>query len=104
LKSLLNTRFYRSPGWPIALVLVAALFCGGIARASHFHKLDLAPQDSQHLECLLCMDANHLAVPPPLLKPPVFQPAWLSTFESPAASPYSQLIEPFYDARGPPRR
>jgi hypothetical protein len=83
--------------------MMAALFCAGMARAAHFHKLELAPQDTQHLECLLCIDANHLAAPPPLLKAPLFQVVWVSAHVSPVVSRFSQAAALSYDARGPPR-
>src|ERR1700722_5831297 len=63
LKPSSQSKSFRSPAWRIALVMFVCLLYAGFVRAAHVHKSDANEQRSQHLECLLCMDANHLAVP-----------------------------------------
>ncbi|HEX4152713.1 MAG TPA: hypothetical protein VHY75_10960 [Steroidobacteraceae bacterium] len=83
-------------------MLVVCLLYGGFVRAAHIHKLEAMEQRTQHLECLLCMDANHLAVPPAMLPPPVFHLAWFIMMAGAVLRANPRVTSLFYDARGPP--
>ena len=103
LKPSSQSKIYRSPGWRVALVMFVCLLYGGFVRAAHVHKSEANERHSQHLECLLCMDANHLAVPTTPVHAPVFQLAWFIVVAPPALGVNPRVTSPFYDARGPPR-
>ena len=86
----------------IALIAAFAVFTGGLAQASHFHKNESARGAETHLQCLLCMHADRWAGPPEL--PQHTGPALaISTIIAPltTAEPDRQRAG-FYDARGPP--
>jgi hypothetical protein len=93
LKPSSQSKIYRSPDWRVALVV----------RAAHIHKSEANEQRSQHLECLLCMDANHLAVPTALAQAPLFQLAWFIIVVPLVLGANPRVTSLFYDARGPPR-
>jgi hypothetical protein len=86
----------------IALVAAFAVFTGGLAQASHFHKNESTRGAETHLQCLLCMHADRWAGPPEL--PQHTGPTLaISTLIAPliTAEP-GRLNAGFYDARGPP--
>ena len=85
------------------MVMFVCLLYGGFVRAAHVHKSEANEQRSQHLECLLCMDANHLAVPTALAQAPVFQLAWFIIVAPLILGANPRVTSLFYDARGPPR-
>ena len=103
LKPSSQSKSFRSPAWRIALVMFACLLYAGFVRAAHIHKSESNEQRSQHLECLLCMDANHLAVPTALAQAPVFQLAWFIIVVPLVLGASPRVTSLFYDARGPPR-
>jgi hypothetical protein len=103
LKPSSQSRNYRSPGWRVALVMFVCLLYAGFERAAHVHKSEANEQRSQHLECLLCMDANHLAVPTALAQAPMFQIAWFIIVVPLILGASPRVTSLFYDARGPPR-
>jgi hypothetical protein len=83
-------------------VVVVCLLYGGFVRAVHAHNFEAREQHTQHFECMLCMDANHLAVPPALLPPPVFHLAWFVLVKAAVVGGRPRVTSLFYDARGPP--
>jgi hypothetical protein len=103
LKPSSQSKIYRSLAWPVALVMLVCLLYAGFVRAAHIHKSEANEQHSQHLECLLCMDANHLAVPTALAQAPVFQLAWFIIVAPFLLGANPRVTSLFYDARGPPR-
>jgi hypothetical protein len=103
LKPSSQSKIYRSPGWRVALVMFVCLLYAGFVRAAHIHKSEANEQRSQHLECLLCMDANHLAVPAAPAQAPVFQLAWFIIVVPLVLGANPRVSSLFYDARGPPR-
>ncbi len=82
--------------------MLVCLLYGGFVRAQHTHRLDASDEHAQHLECLLCVDANHLAVPPALSHAPVFQLAWFVIVAPLVLGAHPLVTRLFYDARGPP--
>jgi hypothetical protein len=103
LKPSSQSKIYRSPAWRVALVMFVCLLYAGFVRAAHIHKSEANEQRSQHLECLLCMDANHVAVPTALVQAPVFQLAWFIIVAPLILGANPRVTSLFYDARGPPR-
>jgi len=103
LKPSSQSEIYRSLARPVALVMFVCLLYAGFVRAAHIHKSEANEQHFQHLECLLCMDANHLAVPPAPAPAPVFQFAWFVIMVPLVLGTNPRVISLFYDARGPPR-
>jgi hypothetical protein len=102
LKPSSQSKIDRSLAWPVALVMLVCLLYAGFVRAAHIHKSEANEQRSQHLECLLCMDANHLAVPTALAQAPVFQLAWFIIVAPLLLGASPRVTSLFYDARGPP--
>ena len=98
-----QSKIYLSPGWRVALVIFVCLLYAGFVRAAHVHKSEANERHSQHVECLLCMDANHLAVPTALGQAPVFQLAWFIIVAPLVLGASPRVTSLFYDARGPPR-
>jgi hypothetical protein len=103
LKPSSQSKIYRSSGWRVALAMFVCLLYAGFVRAAHVHKSEANGEHSQHLECLLCMDANHLAVPTALAQAPVFQLAWFIIVVPLILGASPRVTSLFYDARGPPR-
>jgi hypothetical protein len=103
LKPSSQSEIYRSLAWPVVLVMFVCLLYAGFVRAAHVHKSEANERHSQHLECLLCMDASHLAVPTALAQAPVFQLAWFIIVVPLLLGANPRVISLFYDARGPPR-
>ena len=104
MKPTLHSRISLSLALPVAAIVIACLLYGGFVRAAHTHDLEANERHAQHLECLLCMDANHLALPPALAPAAVFLLAWVVIVAFAAFAVLPRLPGSFYDARGPPRR
>lgn len=92
--------------WPqrrlIALLAVFAVFGGGLAQASHFHKNEGLRGAETHLQCLLCVHADRWAGPPDLPRHSGPTLAVSTVIVALTVAAARAAAAGFYDARGPP--